>query len=60
MEADIAISQLHTTEQAYMRQAAANKLQTLIKHETKQEQQTERTRTRQETYLQHKKKNGTQ
>jgi hypothetical protein len=33
IEADTAISQLNTTEQAYMRQAVPNKLQTLIKHE---------------------------
>jgi hypothetical protein len=41
IEADTAISQLNTTEQAYMRQAVANKLQTLIKYEkTRNERRT--------------------
>jgi hypothetical protein len=33
IEEDIAINKLNTTEQAYMRKAVANKLQTLIKHD---------------------------
>jgi hypothetical protein len=40
IEAYTAISQLNTTEQAYMRQAVANKLQTRIKHEKRRNKRT--------------------